>query len=155
MVESSIFLISTLLYYSGVIFVFYYMFAIMGMLFFNGVLVRGNPKLLGTDYDKNGYYDMIHFNSFHSAMVSMFHLHVMNNWNVTLKAVLAATNGFSCIFFLAFYFVTTLSISNIITAVVLKSIKQVYGILGHTTATTGMIRVDTGYSQLDASTNKT
>lgn len=64
----------------------------LGMELFGGKLTKSNPLLQGTSYYDAGYYDMVHWNDFSSAMLTLVHLLILNNWFVTFHAVVAVTS---------------------------------------------------------------
>ena len=53
----------------------------IGMEFFFGKLAEGNPKLKHTDYDNLNYYGT-NFDCFSNALITLFELMVVNNWQV-------------------------------------------------------------------------
>ena len=63
--------------------VFYSILFFLGMELYAGKLVEGNPRLHGTDYDTLNYY-CNNFNNYGRALVTLFELMVVNNWQVSL-----------------------------------------------------------------------
>ena len=51
------------------------------MQLFYGLLTPGDPRLIGTDYDTLNYY-CNNFDNFVNALVTLFELMVVNNWQV-------------------------------------------------------------------------
>jgi hypothetical protein len=101
-----------------------YVFSIVGIFLFYGVLYKGNPLLIGTAYDLGNYYKLINFNSFSNAMITLFHLMIVNNWYVTFKAVIAATSKWSIIYFLIYYYTMVLVVLNVAIAFIIEAVKS-------------------------------
>jgi len=102
----------------------YYMFAILGMELFAG-LIRppgedpGAVKMLeGTAYLANAYWDVT-FDSLGRSYVTLFSLMVVNNWAITMEGYVAATSRWYMIYFYAWYFVIVILVLNIVTAFLL------------------------------------
>jgi two pore calcium channel protein 1 len=89
-------------YFLVIMFIHFYVFSIIGMESFAGLLVPDNPDLVGTDFGAAGYAPTINFNSWPNAMLTLFHLMVVNNWHVcTIKVtyhLLGYCQGYSCRF---------------------------------------------------------
>ena len=80
-IETFTSLVPCVLPFLAVLFCFYYIWAIVGMLSYYGKLVPTNPKLKGTDYDTLNYY-CNNFDNYPNALVTLFELMVVNNWQV-------------------------------------------------------------------------
>ncbi len=107
---------------AAIIFVLMYIYGCFGMLLFHGALVRGNPKLIGTAYDAADYYELINFNDFNSSLLTLLHLIIVNNWVVTLRAVMTAVSPWACIYFLTFYYTMCIVFLNLATAYILEAV---------------------------------
>ncbi|XP_053642304.2 two pore channel protein 1 isoform X1 [Cherax quadricarinatus] len=124
--------IPSLITYGGVIMVFYYMFAIVGMESFQGLVkftgydVEGesdlfcsNSKLELSDfwrdhYCNNNFNDVIH------AFIVMFELTVVNQWHVIAYGYAAVTDPWARLYFLLFHLICVIIVLNIFTAFVLE-----------------------------------
>ncbi|PRP78513.1 hypothetical protein PROFUN_13531 [Planoprotostelium fungivorum] len=109
--------------YAIIIYAVYYIFAVIGICAFNGVLVRGQEKLEGTGYDQGDYYKLVNFNSFDSTMLTLFHLMVVNNWFVTMRAVMAVVGDFASIYFVVWYQTIVAIILNLAVAFTIEALK--------------------------------
>merc|ERR1739848_971189 len=85
-----------------------YSFAIVGTEIFYGALPSS-----GTSRYEN-------FNSFGHAMLSLLQCLVINNWNSLLTDVMVRFGKWSCVYFLAFLFWSTLISLTIVSAVFLE-----------------------------------
>ncbi|KAK8737312.1 hypothetical protein OTU49_004433 [Cherax quadricarinatus] len=112
--------------------VFYYMFAIVGMESFQGLVkftgydVEGesdlfcsNSKLELSDfwrdhYCNNNFNDVIH------AFIVMFELTVVNQWHVIAYGYAAVTDPWARLYFLLFHLICVIIVLNIFTAFVLE-----------------------------------
>jgi hypothetical protein len=52
-----------------------------GISWFGGDIYRGNPKLFNSSFDAGDYYDS-NFNDFGGALVTLFEILIVNNWQV-------------------------------------------------------------------------
>lgn len=57
----------------------YFLFGLIGIRAFGGLLYVGNPQLTGSAYEAAEYFPN-NFNDFASTMVVLFDLMVINNW---------------------------------------------------------------------------
>lgn len=102
----------------------YYMFAILGMELFAGLIEPPSPgkrppaSLDNTAYLLNSYWD-ITFNSLGSSYVTLFALMVVNNWAITMEGYVAVTNRWFMIYFYLWYFAIVILVLNIVTAFLL------------------------------------
>ncbi|XP_013398994.1 two pore calcium channel protein 1 isoform X2 [Lingula anatina] len=124
----------SILTYGGIMFIFYYFFAIIGVELFEGKVsfhgynnitdpsqqFCGNPLLNGSDfyalrYCKNNFNDILH------AMVMMFELTVVNQWHVITAGYVQVTSKAARLYFLAFHMINVIMILNIFVAFVLEA----------------------------------
>jgi hypothetical protein len=102
----------------------YYMFAILGMELFAGLIEPPGPglrppaSLNDTAYLLNSYWDVT-FNSLGRSYVTLFALMVVNNWAITMEGYAAVTNRWFMIYFYLWYFVIVILVLNIVTAFLL------------------------------------
>lgn len=104
-----------------VVLLWFYAYGMIGMYVFHNVFVASNPKLIGTDYHTLQYFTIVSFEDLISSLLTLFHLSIVNNWNITLKGAMAATNSWSCIYFLLFYVTTVVIVMNLFVATVLDA----------------------------------
>lgn len=125
-------IVPSLLTYGGVIMVFYYMFAIVGMESFqdlvqySGYDIEGgsdlfcsNEKLENSDfwherYCNNNFNDIIH------AMIVLFELTVVNQWHVIAYGYATVTVSWARLYFMLFHLICVIIVLNIFTAFVLE-----------------------------------
>jgi len=130
-------ILPSLLTYIGVLFVFIYIFAVIGMESFRGrvnfygrntynttdpsKLWCGNSALEGSLFYRDKYCAN-NFNDIGSAIIVMFELLVVNQWHVITNGyVLATGSKFTRIYFIAFHLISVIIILNIFTAFVLEA----------------------------------
>ena len=89
------------------------------MQLYYGLLTPDNPRLNGTDYAADGYY-LNNFDSYSRALITLFELMVVNNWQVIMFGVVAVTNKWSQIYFLSFYIMTVMVVLNLILAFIVE-----------------------------------
>lgn len=120
--------------YGGVIFVFYYIFAIIGMEIFSGKFdyygyeteegdeshFCGNPKLNGTAFFKFQYCNN-NFNDFLKSLVILFELTVVNQWHVIASGFVAVTSKAARIYFFMFHLTCVVIVLNIFIAFILEA----------------------------------
>mgnify|MGYP002389447212 CR=1 FL=1 len=80
-------LVVMVFFFAVVIFTHFYFFAMIGMEVFSSVMVPSNQALANTDFHKLNYYTCCAFNDFPTSMMALFHLMVVNNWQVTMRYV--------------------------------------------------------------------
>ena len=96
------------------------LFAQVGISWFGGDIYRENPRLVNTSFADSNYYDS-NFNDFGSALVTLFELLIVNNWQVQVAAYVA-TNGLSArIFFISFWLVSSVLVINLLVAYILDA----------------------------------
>lgn len=118
-------IVAYLFKYFGIIIIMFYAYAMVGMFWFEGVFVRENEKLIGTAYAGSNYYDLLHFNSFSGAAITLFVLMIGNNWSVLMEAAVTATNRYALLYFLAFNFTVAQVVLNIVVSFVIAALSFV------------------------------
>jgi hypothetical protein len=63
----------------------------------------------------------INFNTFPNAMLTLFHLVIVNNWMVTMDGCVGATGNWAYVYFIAFYLFGTIVMVNVIVAFTLDT----------------------------------
>ena len=138
MILNTIFhILPSLFTYVGVLFVFIYIFAIVGMEAFHDK-VRffgektytstdpsmqwcGNPKLEGSEFYREKYCKN-NFNDIGSAFIVLFELLVVNQWHVITEGyVLAIGSKAVRVYFILYHLISVILILNIFTAFVLEA----------------------------------
>ncbi|XP_021370570.1 two pore calcium channel protein 1-like [Mizuhopecten yessoensis] len=124
----------SILTYGGVIFVFYYIFAIIGMEVFHGLirfypynsdrqpseLYCGNVLLNNTAFYRNHYCNN-NFNDILRALVVLFELTVVNQWHVITSGFVIVTNKAARIYFFVFHLCCVVIVLNIFIAFILEA----------------------------------
>ncbi|XP_014668739.1 PREDICTED: two pore calcium channel protein 1-like [Priapulus caudatus] len=126
-------ILPSILTYGSVIFVFYYIYAIIGMEVFGGLITYhgydglndtelfcGNAKLEGSEFYTLRYCNN-NFNDFLSSMVVLFELTVVNQWHVITEGHVLVTSRAARLYFISFYIICVLILLNIFTAFVLEA----------------------------------
>ncbi|XP_059167461.1 two pore calcium channel protein 1-like [Physella acuta] len=120
--------------YGGVIFVFYYFFAIIGIEIFHGYinyygygsevktenLFCGNIKLNNSVFYHEHYCNN-NFNDILKALVVMFELTVVNQWHVITSGFVAVTSKAARLYFFSFHLCCVVIVLNIFTAFILEA----------------------------------
>ncbi|XP_046384151.1 two pore calcium channel protein 1-like [Ischnura elegans] len=118
--------------YGCVLMVFQYMFAIVGMELFGGLvkldesLSEGNEtfcgdlKLKDSDFWRSDYCNM-NFNNILQSMVIMFELSVVNQWHVIASGYAKVTSSWARLYFMFYHIVCVVIVLNIFTAFVLEA----------------------------------
>lgn len=119
--------------YGGVLFVLYYMFAIVGMEIFHGLITYhgyqetnqndmfcGNPKLNNTAFYRNHYCNN-NFNDILKAFVLLFELTVVNQWHVLSSGFVFVTNKAARLYFFIFHMSCVIIVLNIFVAFILEA----------------------------------
>jgi two pore calcium channel protein 3 len=129
----------SILTYGIVIFVFFYIYAIIGMEFFQDKIHEGNvtnvttsqtkfcgkenfccnDKLKDSDFAKDGYCK-VNFNNIMMAFMSLFTLMVVNNWHVLTDGFVRVTSKWARLYFFSFHLVVVILVLNIFTAFILE-----------------------------------
>eukprot|EP01138_Halocafeteria_seosinensis_P002631 gb/GECG01002690.1/.p1 GENE.gb/GECG01002690.1/~~gb/GECG01002690.1/.p1 ORF type:complete len:899 (+),score=70.31 gb/GECG01002690.1/:1-2697(+) len=123
----------TFLRYIAVIFLVYYMWAIVGMELFAGTIhykpqshapfFEGNAtldsKLKCTAYYGSKYW-FNNFNHLWTALVTLFEQMVVNNWAIVMMGYAYATNLWAMLYFYLWYFIMVIVVLNIVTAFLLE-----------------------------------
>lgn len=126
----------SLLTYGGVLLVFYYIFAMIGMESFQGLvkytgyesgseLFCSNEKLEKTDFWRDHYCNN-NFNDVVHAFIVLFELTVVNQWHVIAYGYAAVTNSWARLFFMLFHLICVIIVLNIFTAFVLEAFMLEY-----------------------------
>lgn len=74
-----------------IVLLWYYAYGQIGMYSFGHKFTRDNEALNGTDYKALNFYEVSNFNNILNAFLTCFHLTVVNNWHVTMRAAIAGT----------------------------------------------------------------
>ncbi|XP_019647595.1 PREDICTED: two pore calcium channel protein 1-like [Branchiostoma belcheri] len=124
----------SLLTYGAVLFVFFYIFAIIGMEAFAGRITPepfltnrsqtrpitcGNPRLNGTQFAMNRYCNN-NFNDILHSFVVLFELMVVNQWHVLAEGFVAVTHQAARIYFIIYHLLVVILVLNIFSAFILE-----------------------------------
>jgi len=111
LMEILVYLVPTLFTFGGVIFVFMYMYAILGI----GLL--GDVRLPEDEYFAND------FRSFPLALLTLFELIIVNDWNATMASFYKATGDANTqIFFIVWYLFAIIILLNSVTSFALEAL---------------------------------
>lgn len=127
-VETLMKLLKHLRPFGGIIVAVYYVFAVLGMMLFDGVT---NPATVGANktrlysqecgtFDQLQYYAN-NFDDFGAALVVLWDLMVVNNWHVFLKEYATVVNGWAQLYFVAWYLISVILIINLFVALILEA----------------------------------
>ena len=104
----------------GVLFAWYYFYALVGMQLYDGLLTPEDERLHHTMYGQLDYY-CNNFDNLSNALIVLFELMVVNNWEVTMFGVVAVTNDWNQLYFLIWYIITVVVVLNLILALVVEA----------------------------------
>ncbi|KAK3605493.1 hypothetical protein CHS0354_004046 [Potamilus streckersoni] len=123
----------SLLTYGGVIFVLYYIYAIIGMEIFHGLInyygygnvsssemFCGNPALNESVFYKSSYCNN-NFNDILKSFVVLFSLTVVNQWQVTSSGFEIVTSKAARLYFFSFHVTCVVIVMNIFVAFILEA----------------------------------
>ncbi|XP_010335749.1 two pore channel protein 2-like [Saimiri boliviensis] len=129
-----------MLTFGGLVFVVYYVFAIVGMEVFHGkvrffdpnftapdALVCGNPALQRSAFAR-GRYCKNNFNDLASAFTVLTELTVVNQWHVLADGFALVTHQAAKLYFILFHIVVVILIVNIFIAFVLEAFFVAYSL---------------------------
>ncbi|XP_066272706.1 two pore calcium channel protein 1-like [Branchiostoma lanceolatum] len=113
--------------YGGVLFVFYYVFAIIGMEVW-GTMLSGDPNvsfcnnsnLNGSEFARDHYCNN-NFSDILTAFVLLFELMVVNQWHVLTSGFVAITSAWARLYFVAFHLLVVIVVLNIFLAFILEA----------------------------------
>lgn len=125
-------LVKNLRAFAGILVVVYYVFAIIGIDLFRGVLP--NPRNTSSPANENstnetaqcGTFEQLeywpnNFDDFAAALVTLWNVMVVNNWQVFLDAFSRYTNPWSKLYFVAWWLVSSVIWINLFVALILEN----------------------------------
>jgi hypothetical protein len=101
----------------------YYFFAIIGVDLFRGLIEQGSmpPDFADTYYAQNNYWEN-NFDDMSHAMVTLFEIMIINNWNSIVEGfTVAARSNAPRLFFVAFFFCSVIVLLNVVVTLVLEA----------------------------------
>ncbi|PVD28777.1 hypothetical protein C0Q70_11372 [Pomacea canaliculata] len=112
--------------FAGVLIVIYYAFAILGMeIFSDKITVDKITNTSNVTYACGTYRQLMYwannFDDFAAAIVVLWHIMVVNNWNVFLEAFGEATSPWSYLFFVAWWLISVIIVLNLFTALIMEN----------------------------------
>lgn len=128
-------LIHSVATYGSILFIIFYLFAIVGMNLFAGKITDqyvyddgspeaesfcGNIKLKGSAFFDHKYC-LNNFNDLTSSLIVLFELLVVNQWHVITEGYVLVTSSWARLFFISFHIACVILILNIFTAFVLEA----------------------------------
>ncbi|XP_052050273.1 two pore channel protein 2 [Apodemus sylvaticus] len=139
MVASTILgLIQNLRAFGGILVVAYYVFAMIGISLFRGVIVPpGNSSLdpdnssaLCGSFEQLGYWPN-NFDDFAAALITLWNLMVVNNWQVILEAYKRYSGPWSMVYFVLWWLVSSVIWVNLFLALLLENFLHRWDPQGH------------------------
>ena len=100
------------------VYLFFYFFASLGGLLFGGDLTFESYKESGAPV----FYYLMNFNDYGSALVTLFHQMIINNWFITVNMFVAIKGDSNMVrlFFVNFWIFTVLIMFNTFIAIILE-----------------------------------
>uniref|UniRef100_A0A0G4H9A8 EF-hand domain-containing protein n=1 Tax=Chromera velia CCMP2878 TaxID=1169474 RepID=A0A0G4H9A8_9ALVE len=110
-----------------------FVYAAMGVQLFGGLIEKGGSsarsmRLADSTYGQSDYYNL-NFNDLGSAMVTLYHLLIVNNWQVTVEAFVIVSQNLVWtwavyLFFVSFYVLGVVTTLNCLVAFVLDAFQN-------------------------------
>ena len=102
---------------AGILITIIYLFALMGILFFGGIVTKDNPKITFDDTIPDSYH-LMNFNDLLSSFVTLFCLMCVNNWMViaNMYVKLMGDKTYWRFFFSIYFFFSVIIGINIVVA---------------------------------------
>ncbi|KAK6317857.1 hypothetical protein J4Q44_G00111480 [Coregonus suidteri] len=130
-------LVKNLRAFAGILVVVYYVFAVLGVWLFRGAIIAPATNLSTTvdprimkmtvnktlqcgSYEQLGYWSN-NFDDFASALVLLYNIMMMNNWNVFLDAYARYTTEWSKLYFIAWWLTSSVMWVNLFIALILEN----------------------------------
>jgi len=108
------------------VFVVYYLFAVLGQYYFGGLIYTTNPTLVGTNFASGAFWPL-NFNDLPSGFVTLFALMIVNNWYEIAQGFMLATHSnFAAVYFVVFFLIVNLIVLNIVIACILDCFAFIY-----------------------------
>ncbi|KAM9302452.1 two pore channel protein 2 [Gastrophryne carolinensis] len=119
-------LVKNLRAFAGILVVVYYVFAIIGIDLFRGVLPNPNNSSSGNETALCGTFEQLeywpnNFDDFAAALVTLWNVMVVNNWQVFLEAFSRYTNPWSKLYFVTWWLVSSVIWVNLFVALILEN----------------------------------
>ncbi|XP_074442430.1 two pore channel protein 2 isoform X1 [Larus michahellis] len=124
-------LVKNLRAFAGILVVVFYAFAITGIMLFKGAVVpMGNISAVNTTYDNGtlqcGTYEQLeywpnNFDDFAAAVVTLWDVMVVNNWQVFLEAFSRYSSPWAKIYFVAWWLISSVIWVNLFVALLLEN----------------------------------
>ena len=105
----------------GVLIGIYYIFSFIGIQLYGGKLFVGHVDLSGSLYASAQYF-CYNFNDFPNAIVVMWNLQLLNNWNIMFDGVERVSTGASRIYFIVFWLFCVIVVANLMISFVLEAV---------------------------------
>uniref|UniRef100_A0A8B9CRG9 Two pore channel protein 2 n=2 Tax=Anser TaxID=8842 RepID=A0A8B9CRG9_9AVES len=124
-------LVKNLRAFAGILVVVFYAFAITGIMLFKGAVVpMGNVSVVNTTYNNGtlqcGTYEQLeywpnNFDDFAAAVVTLWDVMVVNNWQVFLEAFSRYSTPWAKIYFVAWWLISSVIWVNLFVALLLEN----------------------------------
>ena len=122
-------LVQNLKAFAGILVVIFYSYALLGMEFFQEK-IQYNPgnktDMLLKGHNKCGSYQQLeywanNFDDFAAAVIVLWDIMVVNNWQVFLNVYADATNKWSYLYFVVWWLLSVVIVLNLLTALILEN----------------------------------
>ncbi|XP_006861108.1 PREDICTED: two pore calcium channel protein 2 [Chrysochloris asiatica] len=114
--------------FAGILVVVYYIFAIIGINLFQGVVVAppGNGSLAPNGSESCGSFEQLeywsnNFDDFAAALITLWNVMVVNNWQVFMDAYRRYSGPWSKLYFVAWWLVSSVIWVNLFLALILEN----------------------------------
>ncbi|KAJ8413103.1 hypothetical protein AAFF_G00106850 [Aldrovandia affinis] len=125
-------LVKNLRAFAGILLVVYYVFAVLGIWLFQGVIpAPGNMSTIANSsaanysmecgtYEQLGYWPN-NFDDFASTLVLLYNIMVVNNWQVFMEVYSRYTTGWSKVYFVSWWLTSSVMWVNLFVALILEN----------------------------------
>lgn len=105
----------------GVLFFYFYVFAVIGMESFAGIMDSSMPAVAQSSYGLSQYY-MNRFDNIYLTVMTLFELMVVNNWNIIMEGYVAATGTeWTRLYFILWFLVIVIVVMNVCAGFIIDS----------------------------------
>ena len=108
-------------------FCLFYLYSLIGMQAFGGIIFPGNPLLAGTAFESAGYVFTSHWNDMSASMSTLFQLLVVNNWFLIANGPESATQESGArVFFVVWWVISVLLWLNLYIGLLINVFVEIF-----------------------------
>lgn len=128
---------------SIILFSIFYFFAMLGVSLFRNVIDRNttDPEFLQTYYAQNNYWEN-NFDTLPHALVVLFEIMIINNWNLIVEGFVVATKTYYTRWFFIIFLFIVIIMMDVIVAMILKTFIEKYYVVKTKKTNTAIINTN-------------